>query len=53
MFTRQSFVCCQLKNNRLLDLSQTTATAEELGDIIARLTGKGATSIKDVIILKK
>jgi hypothetical protein len=36
----------------VLDLSQTTVTAEDLGDIMARLAGKGVTTIKEVIIIK-
>jgi hypothetical protein len=37
----------------VLDLSQTTITAAELGNVMARLAGKGVTSIKEVIILGK
>lgn len=36
----------------VLDLAQTTVTAEDLGDIMARLAGKGVTTIKDIVILK-
>ncbi|MEL7567916.1 MAG: hypothetical protein AAGU27_23985 [Dehalobacterium sp.] len=36
----------------VLDLSQTTVTPEQLGNIMARLAGKGVTTIKDVIIMK-
>jgi hypothetical protein len=36
----------------VLDLSKTSVTAEQLGDIMARLKGKGITTIKDIIILK-
>lgn len=36
----------------VLDLSQTNVTAEQLGDIMARLIGKGVTTIKDVLIMK-
>ena len=37
----------------VLDLSQTTVTAKQLGDVMARLAGKGVKSIKEVVILKK
>lgn len=36
----------------MIDLSQTTVSAGELGDIMARLLGKGVTTIKDIIIMK-
>ena len=36
----------------VLDLSQTNVTATQLGDIMARLKGKGVTTITDVVIMK-
>ncbi len=36
----------------VLDMSQTSVKIEELGDVTARLVGKGVTTIKDIIIIK-
>ncbi|MGG1258285.1 hypothetical protein [Brevibacillus parabrevis] len=36
----------------VLDLSQTTVTAEQLGDVLARVRGTGATNIIDIVIMK-
>lgn len=36
----------------ILDLSQTSVTIEQLGNIKARLLGKGVTNITDIIVLK-
>jgi hypothetical protein len=36
----------------VLDLSQSSVTIEQLGDVAARLIGKGVHSITEVIILK-
>jgi len=37
----------------VLDLSNTSVTAEQLGNIVGRVQGAGATNIKNVIIIKK
>jgi len=37
----------------VLDLSKTTATEEQLGNIVKRVQGAGATNIKNVIVIKK
>jgi hypothetical protein len=37
----------------VIDLSNTNVTAEQLGDVLKRVQGAGATNIKDVIILSK
>jgi len=37
----------------VLDLSRTTVTTEELGNVLRRVRGSGATNIKDIVIMPK
>jgi hypothetical protein len=36
----------------VLDLSQSNVTPEQLGDVLARVRGAGATNIKDIEIIR-